>query len=407
MFNSVVLDVTIGLIFIFLLYSLLATIVSELIATVIGLRARNLKEAVNRMLNDEETKTAWGRFVDTLKLTKNPKNKVIDDFYNHPEIKYLGSSGIFQNPSSFKAVSFSKTLLNVFFSNEPLTRELIDARLSEILRLAKAEEKATAKIEQVSGHKPDQKVLDPDTARYIQMLWTDSNGDVAKFKFQLETWFDRTMEQATEWYKRKIQVILLILGFLIAWVFNADTLVIVDRLSNDKDAREMLVDMATAYLQDNKTMVDTSKIRDKAELKTYSERLDSLLKIKNDLDADIAKANTILGLGSWPSDKVLVSYDRKSNARSLTPALDYSAIPNSVIERAGASPDTFEFTTAQKWRYFFNLFPIHFFGFLVTAFAISLGAPFWFDMLNKIMKLRTSQKVESSSPNTSTGKESV
>ena len=30
----------------------------------------------------------------------------------------------------------------------------------------------------------------------------------------------------------------------------------------------------------------------------------------------------------------------------------------------------------------------HFFGFLMTGLAASLGAPFWFDLLNKIVNLR-------------------
>ncbi|MEQ8530717.1 MAG: hypothetical protein RIB86_02625, partial [Imperialibacter sp.] len=30
------------------------------------------------------------------------------------------------------------------------------------------------------------------------------------------------------------------------------------------------------------------------------------------------------------------------------------------------------------------------FGYLITAFAISLGAPFWFDLLNKLVKIRSS-----------------
>ena len=60
MFNSVALDVVIGLVLFYLLYSLLATVLSELIATWLGLRARNLKEAIDRMLNDER-KPAFGK----------------------------------------------------------------------------------------------------------------------------------------------------------------------------------------------------------------------------------------------------------------------------------------------------------------------------------------------------------
>jgi hypothetical protein len=32
-------------------------------------------------------------------------------------------------------------------------------------------------------------------------------------------------------------------------------------------------------------------------------------------------------------------------------------------------------------------------GWLITAFAISLGAPFWFDLLNKLMQVRNSVKI--------------
>jgi hypothetical protein len=33
------------------------------------------------------------------------------------------------------------------------------------------------------------------------------------------------------------------------------------------------------------------------------------------------------------------------------------------------------------------------FGWLITALAISLGAPFWFDLLNRLMKLRNSVSI--------------
>lgn len=402
MFNSVALDVAIGLMFIFLLYSLLATVISEIIATMIGLRARNLKEAVNRMLNDEETKGFFARLWDSFNIFKNPSNRVINNFYNHPEIKYLGSSGIFKNPSSFKAISFSKTLFNILFGNGPVTRESIEARLKEICDAAGHD---------VSDDDKSKKILDKDTAQYVFNLWTESYGDIVKFKFQLETWFDRTMEQATEWYKRKIRIVLLILGFLIAWAFNADTLVIAGILSKDKEAREQVVSMANAYLQNNKVVVDTSAIKDKKELQTYSQRMDSLLQVKKELQADIADANGILGVGCWPADSLLVTTDPKTNVRTLLPPLDERAVPKAVWDSVkilkAKNAKMHYFTTASKWGYFFNLFPIHFFGFFLTAIAISLGAPFWFDILNKVMKLRTSEKIPTNSPNTTSSTKAV
>src|SRR5688572_33116628 len=125
MLDNVALNVVIGLVFVYLLYSLFATVVSEIIATQLGLRARNLREAINRMLNDEEEKKFWQRLGDSLRLMKKPQNNRIKKFYNNPEIKYLGSSGVFRNPSSFPATSFSRTLLYELNGSGPLDTEKI------------------------------------------------------------------------------------------------------------------------------------------------------------------------------------------------------------------------------------------------------------------------------------------
>ena len=341
MLNNVAFDVVIGLVFIYLLYSLLATVLSEVIATKLGLRARNLKEAIDRMLNDEKEKGWWGRLWDSLKLTKNPDNKIITNFYNHPEIKYLGSSGIFKIPSSFKAVSFSKTLMNVLLGDGEITREKIENRLKEIIRFAESK----------NVEKDDNKVLDAETAKYVYSLWQDSYGDTVKFKLQLEAWFDRTMEQATEWYKRKIQIVLFVLGFCMAWCFNADTFSIISKLSTDKDARDKIVSMANAYVQNNKTSVDTNAIKDSAQLASFTQKLDSLLEVKKKLEADIKNANTILGFGSWPPDTVVVSFDAKTQKRIYSPFIDAGAL---TLADKKTSEGKIPFSCWHKWGYFFR-----------------------------------------------------
>jgi hypothetical protein len=381
MFNSIALEVVIGLVLIYLLYSLLATVLSELIATILGLRARNLKEAVDRMLNDEKESKFWQRLYDSLNLMKNPKNKVVDAFYNHPEIKYLGSSGIFKMPSTFNAGSFSKTIISMLFGNDPISREAIESRLKGMYTQAEGQPKeAKTKIK-----------LDPETAEYIHSLWQESQGDMAKFRLQLEGWFDRTMEQTTEWYKRKIQIILLVLGFFLAWFFYADTFIIVKKLSTDKDAREKMVSMANAYVENNKTLVDNTAIIDTAELKAFGQKLDSLLAVKKQLDADIARANTILGSGAWLPDTIKVVTDAKTKEITYIPPIDCASISKKKMPDQNGN---MAFGTCEKWGYLFRLLYHHFFGFLITVIAISLGAPFWFDLLNKMMKLRTSKKEE-------------
>lgn len=415
MFNSVVLDVVIGLLFIYLLYSLLASIISEIVATALSLRARNLREAMDRMLRDEKPSKFGRRLWDSVNLLKSPMNQIVNAFYNHPEIKYMGSSGVFASPSNFKASSFSKAIIELLAGKDPVNREYLENILTreEIsIGVKKDKEKLsvikkiTVFIERiklrwkgsfqksVEADQEQQKPLDPETAKYIRSLWQESQGDIEKFKLLLEGWFEKTMVHTLEWYKRKIRSVTFVIGFLLAWFFYADTFVIVKTLSTDKVARDQMVSMATAYVQNNQINLDTSNIADKTQVTDLNRKLDSLLVVKNQLQEDINKANNILGFGGWPPDSVSVKIDSKKGTKSYTPYIDDKSLSKAMTDKK----DLIKFSFWDKVSYLFRLLYHHFFGFLMTAIAISLGAPFWFDMLNKIMKLRTSGKEEINNP---------
>ena len=130
MFNSIVLDTVIGLVFVFLLYSLLATILGELIANWLGLRARMLRQSIERLLNDGyegDSEKNW------LKLTlrsigsfvvyefKEFNNSVAGRFYNQASVKYLTKGhnkgfALFKKskPSYIRTDNFSDTLIQMF-----------------------------------------------------------------------------------------------------------------------------------------------------------------------------------------------------------------------------------------------------------------------------------------------------
>jgi hypothetical protein len=212
-------------------------------------------------------------------------------------------------------------------------------------------------------------------------------------------------------------------------------------------------------LKENKVQVDASKISSTEELKKYSQKMDSLLQIKKDLEADITKAHTVLGIGCWPPDTFEVYFDPKTRKKIFVPAIDERAVPDEIwnhplptkaskllsarqpkdttsegdsVKAAKASESsnsqqpkdttlpssavktakgipfkTYALGKGAKISYLFNLAGVHFFGFFITALAISLGAPFWFDILNKVMKLRTSVKVPTTSPDKSSSAETV
>lgn len=386
MFNNTALDIFIGLIFVYLLYSLLATVLAEIIATTIGLRAKNLREAVDRMLSDDDGQNRgfWNRLWYSLNIIKKAKSLMVKNFYNQPEIKYLGNEGIFKNPSSFKAISFSKTVVYMLSGEGEANKTNIEKRLHEL-------------INKSSDIPKDEIIFDKETAKYVLSIWHESYGDILKFKLRLETWFDRTMEQAQEWYKRKIQVVLLALGFFMAWFGGVDTFLIAKNLSNDREARAQIVEMASAYIQNNPRPEGLRLDSGARSDSDYNKKLDSLLDVKKQLEKDIAKANTVIGIGGWLPDTIKYVTDKDGNGYYV-PFAD-----ERILKKMGKEPENGKigFSIRERIRYFFWLFPFHFLGFLITAIAISLGAPFWYDLLNKLMQLRTAVKQPVNSPSNS------
>ena len=334
MFGSTAIQVTIGLVFIYLLYSLLATTINEAIASIIGLRAQVLKRAIKRMLDDDH---------ETPILS--------DDFYKVPIIKYLGEQ---RSGGFWEYLNFWRSSLPSYISAENFSKALTD------LLIAKGQLEKKPGTGAVAWNDPDWQKMDwvnidsqksvlnalkfdsegpipeSDTKAYMMSLLKNAGNDLGKFRTSLESWFNDTMDRASGWYKRKVQLILFGIGLAIAFGFNVDTVSIVGQLSNDKDARKEMVDMATQYVAANPAPSAADSIAAGSQSAGEHDKSSRLFDtVNNQVKRDIQNANKILGLGgnSFTAD--------------------------------------------------------HIAGCLITAFAISLGAPFWFDLLNKVMQLRS------------------
>jgi len=289
------------------------------------------------------------------------------------------------------------------------------------------------------------KLFEAETRSHISSLLLDSNNDVAKFRLHLENWFDETMNRATGWYKQKIQVLLLVIGLSLAAWFNASTLEMIHALSVDKKSRDQMVQMATTYTEHHADFVKVDSLGATAQL-------DSLEKVRRQVQRDMNAANSLLGLGWEYPDKLDVYPEDILRDPALKKRKDDYVIvalkdgkkgvvilPEGIDKRKffqliRASDDGFnsikygmsnlrkwlkdepedeawvlafennEKVYLSEWKMFYR----NIFGYLLTALAISLGAPFWFDMLNKLIQIRGSvqQPVQQASTGSGTGSSS-
>lgn len=478
MTGNIALDVVIGLVFVFLLYSLFASVVVEMIASFLGLRAKNLSRGIVRMLEEEEqgaVKYVKGFSIldkpidfmndvwESIKRFFNTNDKSTKLFYDHHAVKSLGRDKFFSKPSYIPSGTFSKVVLDLLKKDQSGTeidkiqngltialqndkflanlKVLLSAKAPDFVAIkalvdgngyiqneainaviAKLKEGLTATTPDATSLK---KIINTNlgsgfisgkTLLLVNSFLEDADNDLDKFKSNLETWFDTTMDRVSGWYKRKNHGVLLIVGFVIAASFNVSTIDVAKRLSTDTTAREQMVQLASAYVKNNSgtieavqnlendTTVKTKELQ--ANIKNFNGRIDSLLSIKQKLQEDITKANEILGffpLDSLVATKVEGDLDSfklamKPNQRLVNDSKYMVTFPNaysavstgsyySVAEQKEDKPGTQKlYAHIDKSGYFWS----QFWGYLITALAISMGAPFWFDLLNKLVKLRSS-----------------
>jgi hypothetical protein len=382
MIDNIALDVVIGLVFIFLIYSLLATTINEGIAANLNLRGKKLEHAIKRMLDDgiHTEHTFWTVLFDLLKSIvfgiwnviryfrfTRPKTKEIKDmnfvelFYNEPLIKYLGEHKLTKRPSYISSDFFAKAVLKILFEKgkSPEEKTCIEG-LNEAQKIQYIK-RGIENLEQIN-----------ETRTLFLTMIDNSNYELEKFHKKLEGWFEETMNRASGWYKKQSQIITLLIGFTIAVVFNVDTIKIVKQLSKDKDAAKKMTELSVQYVNTHKDSLGHLSEEHDSIAQTFFLRADSLVK------TDVSTANQIIGLGWHYPDTVDILCNKtiKNHEKCEVPCVLRKEPIQTNWDKIKYVSSKFNFRTIL--------------GFLLTALAISFGAPFWFDLLNKIVSIRGS-----------------
>jgi hypothetical protein len=315
------------MVFIFLLYSTLATAIQELIATLVKMRGRYLRGAVARLLED-------------LHL----KKQLVRDFEAHPLIQKINAKRGKGFPSYLKPETFSIVVQDI----------LPDVYLGKGRTLT-----------------PEEKLrLMPD-GNLKRALFTYINTRRFDMDEALRELFDSAMERLSGRYKRRTQYNVFIIGAVLAIGFNVDAIAVFNKLSKDDKARERLVNRAVAFAEANQNYDslmakyrsqavagDSVKQGSKTDSLKNATREDSLLQkfneqrmaIKQLLDSDLADVNNTIGIG-WRTAPVKINKQMFNNG--FWPKLLLMSL-----------------------------------GWFITALAVTIGAPFWFDLLQKLVRIR-------------------
>jgi hypothetical protein len=168
----------------------------------------------------------------------------------------------------------------------------------------------------------------------------------------LEKWFDDSMARVSGWYKRKSQIVTIVFAVVVAVGLNASALRIVERLEAEPAVRAAVVAQAETAAKDEKF-----KPPSEAEIKA----------------------------GDEPNAEEKI----KAAGTESSGALDEIDALKLPLFWAGEN-------VPQDW----SQIGVAVVGWLLTAIAVSLGSPFWFDALGKLANLRMAGKRPESEPTT-------
>jgi hypothetical protein len=394
----VILEVIISLAFLYFLLSIIISGINEAISTLFNRKGLELKRAIKLLLNGENSD--WGNLFyqhpQIMQIKEKPKWQSIRAWPARVWRYIIGNKNPVRfNPSYITSGTFADVFLD-FLSRD--TKDVLDQKVSSHLhpdesafigkmrrfveasdaynyrqlenlylnanhpahQIIKAVKDAiglinkddfqiykscvTDAIDKYSRsfhHKADNNVMyDQISNRLIQLQSNPNFGiienlvsrsvDFGSLKTNIENWFNDYMERVSGWYKRRMHFTVFLISAVLAIMWNVDSVEITRHLFTDSHFRESIVAAAEQY--------QSSQIDEDDPTKDLETRI-------REIQENMNQFNTL-----------------------LIPIKKYPAGAQGI-----------------NW-------PLKIVGILLTVFAVSLGAPFWYDIMVKTLKLRSTGK---------------
>ncbi|WP_198014952.1 hypothetical protein [Mastigocladopsis repens] len=353
---------------------MLASEIQELITTLLQWRAKHLKKSIQLLIAggsetqqsdiDDATILVHKLYQDPLINTLNQQaqeivEKKLQDL-NQARVDPRTLKGKQSAPSYIPSETFAITLLEALkipelinYVQKPETKTNLHMILASYKELKTgindSSSESYKKIQQIYGNVDNEQFKNlvkslpdyvPDNlitslgvlAQRSRIKIDDLREEMNQFKKEVETWFDRSMDRASGVYRRNAKGVAILIGLSVAILTNTDSFHLLKRLSQDSAIRSAITQSASQY---------------------------DVIKNPNDrrqIEELLGNASIPIGWQNISQQFEPLSTSRGNSANSLLLGI---------------------------WLGFKLIC-----GWLVSGLAIAMGAPFWFDILNKVINVR-------------------
>jgi len=240
---------------------------------------------------------------------------------------------------------------------------------------------------------PELKKLFPGAPAKADELISRMTSAAGDFSQDAEKWFESVMDRVSQRFALKMRVWTVVFSVIVAFALHLDAFALFRRISTDTELRSRLVASADALTRKADEIIATSTTN--APAAVYVEAMKQLRALHT---KELARApggfSDLAGGERWLSNELATSaitnvepwfrqYESLVPGAKLSVAADnFHSLLNDKLA-LGLVPDRYpELST------FWKPSLLHFWGTAASAVLLSLGAPFWFNLLKSLSNLR-------------------
>jgi FtsZ-binding cell division protein ZapB len=218
-------------------------------------------------------------------------------------------------------------------------------------------------------------------AKQAQVKADNLDQGVLQLQREVEAWFNRSMERASGVYRRNAKGVAILIGFLLATAANADTFHIINRLAKDSFLRSAVTQAASQVISETQTAATLGTLNPAAPAGETAANAPPLAPaVELDRSAAGASAESAEALQT-DLQAVRIAVDR---------ALEGLLLPIGWSE-----------TNLQEQRLAETAWGIpflqRFLGWFISGIALSMGANFWYDLLGRVIRVRSTGRPRNAS----------
>lgn len=396
--NNILL-ILISLVFIYATLSILVSILMEWFNYLTKERGKHLKESIHNLLHDGKNASLGTQFYDhvTIAGLSSLKNRLPD---------YISSD------------MFSEAFVDIIAEqNTDPTATSADSPVDQKI------------LKMMTRFESGVNAMQPSPFKNLMVSFIDKSGkDYTVLKSHLENWYNDYMERVSGWYKLNQRTKLIFIGFVVAIGLNVDSLHLIKVLSLDDNVKNRIVEQADVTvdrIQDSTKNISADGSKQNDELLAmiqpvestnkaavapkattqYFNQVEKLMLLNDSLETKQTKLkDTVLqhsvdavnqfneGVSVLQQLNVPIGWSCNSAPLSWIKCCKYNPT-NAQLQQASQTPGIITYLDHRNstsgdgnfWKYLI--------GIVISGVSLSFGAPFWFDLLVKLVNVRRSGNV--------------